>query len=151
MKFTDCKILGSDQFTANGANTYIANGTDARGAVSQDTVNVSLPVNVTYQYDARGNLTNDSRRSFAYDDENQLTNVAVAGAWMSVFQYDGMLRRRIERDYTLSNGAWLQTNEVHYVYDGKLVIQERNANNSPQVQLKSWADIIFIRLFQTSR
>ena len=53
--------------------------------------------------------------------------------WRSDFAYDGKLRRRIEKDYSWSGSAWTQTNEVHYVYDGNLVIQERDASNVPQV------------------
>jgi len=47
--------------------------------------------------------------------------------------YDGKLRRRIEKDFTWSGSAWTQTNEIHFVYDGNLVIQERNTNNQPVV------------------
>jgi len=49
------------------------------------------------------------------------------------FAYDGLLRRRTETNYTWAGSAWLETNEVHYVYDGNLVIQERNSNNVPCV------------------
>ena len=38
------------------------------------------------------------------------------------------MRRRIRREYAWQLGAWRMTNEVHYVYDGNLVIQERDAN-----------------------
>src|SRR5438876_4248968 len=31
----------------------------------------------------------------------------------------------------LRSGSWVQTNEVRYIYDGMLVIQERDANNLP--------------------
>jgi RHS repeat-associated protein len=43
--------------------------------------------------------------------------------------------RRIEKDYTWDAGTsgWLETNEIHFVYDGNLVVQSRNANNLPQV------------------
>ena len=37
------------------------------------------------------------------------------------------------KDYTWNGSSWLQTNEVRYVYDGNLVVQERNTNNLPQV------------------
>jgi hypothetical protein len=29
------------------------------------------------------------------------------------------------------SGAWSQTNEIHYVYDGNVVIQYRDTNNVP--------------------
>jgi RHS repeat-associated protein len=83
----------------------------------------------TYLYDQNGNLTNDILRSYGYDSENQLTNVTVAGSWRSDFIYDGLGRRRIERDYTWTNSAWSKTNEIRFVYDRNLLIQDRDANN----------------------
>ena len=80
-----------------------------------------------------GNLLADGTRNFGYDDENQLISVWQANAWSNNFVYDGKMRRRIERDYTWSGSAWTQTNEIHFVYDGNLVIQERDASNVPQV------------------
>ena len=40
------------------------------------------------------------------------------------------MRRRIRQEFTWQSG-WVQTNEVIYVYDGNVVIQERNVNNLP--------------------
>jgi RHS repeat-associated protein len=74
----------------------------------------------------------DGLRTFVYDDENQLTSVTVPTAWRTEFQYDGLSRRRIRRERTWS-GTWFTTNEVRYIYDGRLVIQERDYNNAPQV------------------
>src|SRR5713101_6681561 len=42
------------------------------------------------------------------------------------------MRRRIRREYAWQ-GAWRMTNEVHYIYDGNLVIQERDGLNLPTV------------------
>jgi RHS repeat-associated protein len=94
---------------------------------------VNLPVTNSYLYDLNGNLTNDGTRSFAYDDENELIGVWVANAWSNNFVYDGKMRRRIERDYTWIGGSWVEANEVHYIYDGNLVVQERDQNNVPKV------------------
>lgn len=79
--------------------------------------------------DLNGNLTNDGRRVFEYDFENQLTNVYVAAAWRSEFKYDAFGRKRVQQDYGWTGSAWLLTNEVRYIYDGMTVVQERNANN----------------------
>ena len=53
------------------------------------------------------------------------------------------MRRRIERDYTWNAGTsgWQQTNEIHFVYDGNLVIQERDINNQPQVTYTRGKDL----------
>jgi RHS repeat-associated protein len=111
--------------------TYTAVAQDTNGRVASNTVTVNLATNVTFQYDANGNLTSDGLRSFAYDDENQLIQVWVTNQWMSQFSYDGRMRRRIRQEFTWTGSAWLQTNAVYYVYDGNLVIQERDINNLP--------------------
>ena len=113
----------------SGNSTYTATAVDTASRTASDSVTLSLPTSVTYSYDGNGNLTNDGRRSFEYDYENQLTNVYVASAWRSEFRYDAFGRKRIQRDYGWQSSAWQLTNEVRYVYDGMLVVQERDANN----------------------
>ena len=117
-------------FTFASTNNPVTNGNNSFTSVAQNvyrlsvtnTFTVNLPVSVTLQFDANGNLTNDGSRSFSYDAENQLTNVTLAGSWRSDFVYDGLDRRRVERDFTWQ-GAWICTNEAHYLYDGRLPIQ----------------------------
>jgi RHS repeat-associated protein len=110
---------------------YTAIAQDSYGRVATNIITVNLSTNVTFQYDANGNLTNDGLRSFAYDDENELIQVWVTSNWMSQFSYDGMMRRRIRQEFTWQGSTWVQTNAVYYVYDGNLVIQERDINNLP--------------------
>jgi len=114
---------------ANGSNTYTATAQDFAGRQDSSSVTVSLPGTNTFAYDLNGNLLSDGTRNFAYDDENQLVAVWVTNVWQSTFAYDAMMRRRIRKEFTWSGGAWVKTNEVHYVYDRKLVIQERDATN----------------------
>jgi RHS repeat-associated protein len=125
---------GDATFAARGLSlttTYTAVASDSYGRWATNTVTVNLATNVTFQYDANGNLTSDGLCSFAYDDENQLIQVWVTNQWLSQFSYDGKMRRRIRQEFTWTGGAWLQTNAVYYVYDGNLVIQERDLNNLP--------------------
>jgi RHS repeat-associated protein len=112
--------------------TYTAIAKDSYGQAATNTVTVSLSTNITFQYDANGNLTNDGLRSFAYDDENQLIQVWVTNQWQSLFSYDAKMRRRIRQEFTWGGTSWVQTNAVYYVYDGNLVIQERDTNNLPK-------------------
>jgi len=100
-----------------------------RHAVNRETV---LQATNVYAYDLNGNLLSDGTRSFAYDDENQLVSVWKTNVWRSDFVYDGKMRRRIVKESTW-NGSWVQTNELHYIYDGNVVVQERAANNLPLV------------------
>jgi YD repeat-containing protein len=104
-------------------------------------VNVSIATNTTYQFDGNGNLTNDGLRSFAYDNENQLLQVWVTNQWLSQFTYDGKMRRRIRQEYTWQNSGWVQTNQVYYVYDGNVVIQERDINNLPSTTYTRGLDL----------
>jgi RHS repeat-associated protein len=108
-----------------------------------NTLAVNLPQTVTLQYDLNGNLTNDGLKSFRYDAENQLTNITVAGAWKSDFVFDGFGRRRIAREYTWLPGIgdWQLTNEVRYVYDGMLAVQERDTNNAVLVTYTRGLDL----------
>jgi RHS repeat-associated protein len=87
----------------------------------------------SYTYDSNGNLTSDGTRSFAYDDENQLVAVWVSNSWSNSFAYDGLLRKRIEQQYSYlpSSSSYLLTNEIHYIYDGNVVVEERDKNNEP--------------------
>jgi len=121
---------------AIGANTFTAVAKDVYGRTSTSTsvVNV-IPTNNAYAYDLNGNLLTDGTRHFGYDDENQLISVWQVNAWSNNFVYDGKMRRRIERDFTWNAGSsgWLLTNEIHFIYDGNLVVQERDINNQPQV------------------
>jgi RHS repeat-associated protein len=121
--------------------TYTATASDSLGRSATNTVSVSIAATTTFQYDGNGNLTNDGLRSFAYDDENQLIQVWVPGQWLSQFTYDGKMRRRIRQEFTLQGTNWVQTNEVFYVYDGNVVIQERDLNNLPTTTFTRGKDL----------
>ena len=142
---TNAFVYGDATFTATNMQLttgYTAIAADSYGRHSTNAVAVSLSTNNTaYQYDGNGNLTNDGTRSFAYDDENQLIQVWVTSNWFSQFTYDGKMRRRIRQEYTWQSGAWVQTNEVLYVYDGSTVIQERNINNLPATTYSRGLDL----------
>ncbi len=131
---TNALLYGDATFAATNmplTTTYTATASDSLGRHATNTVTVSIASSTAYQYDGNGNLTNDGLRSFAYDDENQLIQVWVANQWFSQFTYDGKMRRRMRQEYTWQGGAWVQTNKVYYVYDGNVVIQERDINNLP--------------------
>lgn len=131
---TSASIYGDATFAAPGlalTTTYTATASDHYGRSATNAVTVSLSTNITYQYDGNGNLTNDGTRSLVYDDENELIQVSVSNQWLSQFTYDGKMRRRIRQEFTLQGTNWVQTNAVYYVYDGNLVIQERDLNNLP--------------------
>jgi RHS repeat-associated protein len=104
-------------------------------------ITVKLPAQVNFQYDANGNLTSDGRRAFTFDDENQLTVVEVAGVSRSEFTYDGRMRRRLRKEYRWETSGWVLDQEVRYVYDGMLVVQERDGSNSPTTSYTRGTDL----------
>ena len=128
---------------ANGNNTFTVTAKDAQQPTPRTathTLTLALATNVNLSYDARGNLRGDGRRVLNYDEENQLVEVYETNKWRSTFAYDGMLRRRIRKEYTWAT-SWVQTNEFRYVYSGATVLQERNAQNLPAVTYSRGPDL----------
>jgi RHS repeat-associated protein len=113
---------------------------DSHGRLDSNSITANLQGTNSYAYDLNGNLLTNGTRILEYDDENQLIRITQPTVWKSEFTYDGKMLRRIRKEYTW-NGSWLQTNEVHYVYDGNLVIQERDGNNLPQVTYTRGTDL----------
>ena len=101
----------------------------------------ALPTNITPAYDLNGNMVSDGRHGYEYDSANQLVGITETNSSRSVFAYDGLGRRRIRREYSWVANSWQQTSEVRYVYDGMLVIQERDQNGTPRVTYTRGADL----------
>ena len=72
----------------DGTNTFTAIARDAYGRLDTNTVTSFLPASANCQYDANGNPISDARRSFAFDDENQLVCVIVTNASGTVTKSD---------------------------------------------------------------
>jgi RHS repeat-associated protein len=62
-----------------------------------------------------------------------LTGIESPENWKVVFEYDGLGRRRITRDYNWNSQTeqWTPSAETRYVYDRMLVKQERSSGNAP--------------------
>jgi RHS repeat-associated protein len=96
---------------------------------------------VTMAWDKNGNLCTNGTRVLEYDDENQLIRVTEPSSWKSEFTYDGKMHLRIRKEYLWIASAWVQNAEVRYVYDGNLVIQERDQFNIPKVAYTRGIDL----------
>jgi RHS repeat-associated protein len=133
--YADITFASTNQPWTSGNNTFTAIAHDAHSRWSTNAETVNLPSTDSYTYDLNGNLLSDGTRNFTYDDENELIGVSVASTWSNSFAYDGKMRRRIEKDFSWNAGTsgWQQTNEIHFIYEGNLVIQERDVNNTSQV------------------
>ncbi len=102
------------------------------GGNTTNVTTLTLPAQVTLAYDADENLISDGLHGYTYNADESLAVITVTNGWKSEFTYDGLMRRRVRKEYTWS-GSWVLTNEVHYIYDGSDVLQERDASNTPQV------------------
>lgn len=139
-RYADSTFALGGFVVTNGSNFFQAIGEDSFGNFSTNSIKVDLPATNNYAYDSNGNLLGDGIRNFIYDDENELVSICVSNTWSNSFAYDGKMRRRIERDYTW-NAGWMETNEVHFIYDGNLVVEERDASNSPLVSYTRGNDL----------
>ncbi len=140
--YADQTFAATNQsITSAAVNSYAAIAKAATGQMDTNTVSLFIPARAKHGYDLNGNLTSEfsaaggTNRQFVYDDENELISVYVTNLWRSDFVYDGKMRRRVEKDYSWDAGttSWQQTNETRFIYDGNLVVQERNTNNQPVV------------------
>ena len=130
------------EFTlADGTNTFTAIARDNLGRSDTNILITYLPASINFQYDLNGNLLFDGSRAFSYDDENQLISVVVTNVFRTEFTFHGKMRRRIRREYAWQLGDWRLTNEVRYVYDGNLVIQERDGLNLPRLSYTRGIDL----------
>ena len=141
MRYADNTFVLTNVTLVNGTNSFTAIAKDNLGRIDTNIVTAYLPTNVVFQYDANGNLVFDGLRAFDYDDENQLIRVTVTNSFKSEFAYDGKMRRRIRREYLWQGGTFRLTQEVRYVYDGNLVVQERDALNVPTISYTRGNDL----------
>jgi RHS repeat-associated protein len=143
--YADYTFASTNQSLADGTNTFTAIARDSYGRVDTNVAISFLPASISFAYDQNGNLTNDGRRVFFYDDENQLVRVivtnGVGSSTRSDFAYDGKMRRRIRTECSWSGSTWVTNQIVRYVYDGNMVIQERDANNLPLVSYTRGSDL----------
>jgi RHS repeat-associated protein len=128
--YGDFTFASTNNSLTSGANTFTIIAQNAYGVAVTNNLTLNLPSSVSLNSDGNGSLTNDGTLLFAYNTENQLTNMTLAGVWKSDFVYDGLNRRRIERDYIWQGGSWASTNETRFIYDGYLLLQERDTNNN---------------------
>jgi RHS repeat-associated protein len=139
--YQDGAFALAGQTLADGNNSFTVIAEEVYGRKTTNSFSVNLPSSVSFSHDANGNLTWDGHRAFVYDDENRLVVVQVTDQWRSEFFYDGLDRLRIRKEFTWNGSAWTLADETRFIYDGRLVIQERNASNTPQVSYTRGLDL----------
>ncbi|MEI7728029.1 MAG: RHS repeat-associated core domain-containing protein [Verrucomicrobiota bacterium] len=141
--YADGTFARTNLTLSTGSNTFTAIAQDTNGVRATNIITLNVPASSTFSYDLNGNMVGDGIRVFDYDDDNQLIRITATNQWKSEFVYDGLMRRRIVRDFSYlpASSSWLLTNEVRYVYDGSLVVQERDSNNIPCVTYSRGLDL----------
>ena len=137
----DFTFASSGLTLSNGANTFTVIAANALGLHTTNTFTRNLPVSANLQYDADGNLLTDGARCFTWNEAGQLTAAYVTNQWKTVFLRDGLGRVRVASDFGWQSSAWVQTNETHFIYDGQLLLQERDAANNVQVTYTRGLDL----------
>jgi len=138
--YADVTFASTNQPWVNGNNIYTAIAKDVFGRLATNASTVNLQATNAYVYDLNGNLTTNGSMVLDWDDENELIRITQPSAWKTEFTYDGKMRRRIRKEFTWT-GSWVQTNEVHYIWDGNVVVQERDTNNNPVVTYTRGTDL----------
>ena len=126
---------------ADGTNTFTAIAYGSSGMVDTNTISISEPATQAFAYDANGNLTSDGKRGLEYDDENQLVSVIATNQFKKEFIYDGLRRMRVRKEFAWIGSAWVQSNETHFIYDGLVIVQMRDANNAPTLSFTRGLDL----------
>jgi RHS repeat-associated protein len=139
--YADHTFATTNVALVDGNNTFTAIARDSYGHCDTNSTLSFLSSSLSVIYDLNGNLRTNGTRIFDYDDENQLIRIIQPSAWKSEFAYDGRMRRRVRKEFTWASGAWQKTNETRYIYDGNLVIQERDTNNAPLVTYTRGRDL----------
>lgn len=122
-----------------GSNTIPVVTTGVAGTNETNIVVFLPPANPqAFGYDANGNLTNDSLRTYEWDEENRLAAVeTVAGIsglarHRSEYLYDAQSRRIRSTDLSGWNGSTYATSVVsRYIYHGWNLLAERTSGDAP--------------------
>lgn len=138
--YADATFAATNFTLINGTNVFTAIAKDAYGNRDTNTSAAILFATNKFSYDLNGNLLSDGQREFDYDDENQLIQITSTNNYKKEFVYDGANRLRVEKQFSWS-GAWVETNEVRFIYDDNLIIQHRDTNNLPILTLTRGTDL----------
>ncbi|MEO5894048.1 MAG: RHS repeat-associated core domain-containing protein [Ferruginibacter sp.] len=106
--------------TGNRSTAQI-NGTTATYTTSKMNAytNIVYGSTIAPAYDLNGNITNDGRHNYSYDDENRM--IAADGGATATYAYDA-LGRRIKKV--------TGTTTINYFFDGQQIIEEHNATDN---------------------
>jgi RHS repeat-associated protein len=139
--YADTTFAATNFTLANGNNTFIAIAKDSYGRKDTNSITVNLPTTDNFAYDLNGNMLTNNLQVLDYDDENELIRVTVTNSFKKEYVYDGMRRLRIRKEFGWTGSAWTQTNEIHYIYDGNVIVQLRDTNNLPMLTFTRGLDL----------
>jgi RHS repeat-associated protein len=141
VQYSDFTFASTNQNLSDGNNTFTAIAKDSFGNLATNVSIAYLPANSSFVYDLNGNLCTNGTRIYEYDDENELIRMTATNSFKKEYIYDGKLRLRIRKEYGWQTNSWVQTNEIHFIYDGNLIVQLRDTNNSPTLTITRGNDL----------
>ena len=141
-RYLDSTFSRSSVALSEGTNSFTAVAQDDLGRTASDTVSADLSSSLSFDYTSAGELQGNGKHTFYYDKLGRLTRIVVPNVWSTRFVYDGKSRLRIRREFNFdSQGAEVLVEEVRYVDDGDLAVQERDQFNSPTVTYTRGLDL----------
>ena len=87
-------------------------------------------------------LTNDPQRAYFYDDEQRLRAILYKGVGWSMFNYDAFGRLRARGEWVgLTDATIVVVDSATYLYDGGVVLQERDGSPAVAVNYTRGLDL----------
>jgi len=138
--YNTSNFLGGAKVKA-GTNTISIVVRDSTGTNQYNLVRKPMgpPTNPQqFVYDLNGNVTNDGRVVYFWNEENRLNAIegisAFGSRYRSEYQYDAQSRRIAKVDYSgFTNGTYSVSNRVQFIYDGWNLVQEVSHSDTPSL------------------
>ncbi len=133
-----CGTWTTNQWYFDTIGNRVAEANALTGVLATHAFN-GLNQNRSLAYDANGNILTNGNWNYAWDAENRLiaaesgSGVPAAVRRRLTFQYDSQNRRIGKQVYSWSSGAWQQTTDASFIYDGWNLVAETISNQQSAI------------------
>ncbi len=107
----------------NVARTYVPNSLNQYISMNKG-IDGGAPVNTSFTYDEAGNLIDDGKYRYSYDDRNMVTEVrdSLNDTFVAAYAYDALKRRisELRADGTVTQFVYDNWQEIEEITDGTL-------------------------------
>lgn len=119
---------------ALNVTAFSATSSNVVGASATDSFPNRFTSSISLGYDQNGNLTSTPGRILQYDALDRLRTVIITNGPSDSkkveYTYDGWHRQRVRQEYTWTGNAWSSPITRKFIHDGRLLIQERDGNDT---------------------